>query len=627
MHYLQVKNFHKSYADKPLFEGIDFTVQQGQKIALVAQNGAGKSTLLDVLMWKSDAPIGEIIFTNDIRIGYLAQSLPLEPHSTVIDILVTHDNELGKLILRYEDALNTPSTSNEQLQALLDEIDAKDARSFETQIKTIIAKLQLQSLLHQTIESLSWGEKKRVWLAMALLSMPDFLILDEPTNHLDLEMIEWLEKELKSSSMTLLMVSHDRYFIERICTHIYELEGGKLYTYTGWYDAYLEQKALRLEQVIKHSHILKQTVKKELEWVRKAPRARGTKSVERIDRYYSLQEQHQQLKQTVSHASKKLHLQIEERKLGNKILHMYNLSKQFGEKIILDAFSYDFKAGERIGIIGKNGVGKSTFIKMLMDIVRPDSGQIKKGDTVVIWHYQQADISFHSDKTVLDIVREQAEYIKIGNQTISASKLLERFLFSPAQQHTRAYMLSGGEKRRLHLLTVLITNPNFLILDEPTNDLDLMTLNILEEFLLGYTGCLLIISHDRFFMDRLVDHLFVFEGDGVVTDFRGTYTERKHEQKWSSSLTKKKAAPLTLPDNAPSTFPPKKSLTYLEKREFEALEQEITQLQEQQEQINLRFQQDNLSHTDIKELSRELGKVCQQLEKAETRRCELAEKW
>jgi ATP-binding cassette subfamily F protein uup len=354
---------------------------------------------------------------------------------------------------------------------------------------------------------------------MALLSEPDFLLLDEPTNHLDLEMIERLEKELKSSAVTLLMVSHDRYFIESVCTHIFELEQGKLFMYTGGYDAYLDQKAARLEQATKQEHIMKQSVKRELERVRKAPRARGTKSVERTARYYALAQAHHTTKQLLANATQKLDLQATSRKLGNKIFQIHSLSKKFGDKVIFDHFSYDFKSGERVGIIGKNGVGKSTFIKLLLGTESPDSGQIKKGDTLVVGHYQQEDIIFTSDKTVLDIVRDQAEHITIGKTTISAAKLLERFLFTPTQQHTRAHALSGGEKRRLHLLMVLIKSPNFLILDEPTNDLDLMTLHVLEEFLLSYTGCLVIISHDRFFMDRLVDHLLVFEGAGVITDF------------------------------------------------------------------------------------------------------------
>ncbi len=624
MQYLHVKNLHKSYADTPLFSGIDFVVEQGQKIAIVAKNGAGKSTLLDILMGLTDAPIGEVQFTTGVKVSYLAQTLPIDPTRTVIDILISHENELGSLILAYESALEDPTTNPEQLQLLLDQIESKDARSFETKVKTIIAKLQLNALLHQTIGSLSGGEKKRVGLAMALLSEPDFLILDEPTNHIDLEMIEWLEKELKSSAITLLMVSHDRYFIERICTHIYELEQGKLFIYTGGYDAYLDQKAIRLELATKQEHIMKQTVKRELERVRKAPRARGTKSVERTARYYTLAQQHQTTKQFIANATKKLDLQASTTKLGNKIFQIHSLSKKFGDKIIFDKFSYDFKAGERVGIIGKNGVGKSTFIKLLLWSESPDSGQIKKGETLVIGHYQQEDILFNSDKTVLDIVRDQAEHITIGKTTISAAKLLERFLFTPTQQHTRAYALSGGEKRRLHLLSVLIKSPNFLILDEPTNDLDLMTLHVLEEFLLSYTGCLVIISHDRFFMDRLVDHLLVFEGAWEIKDFRGTYTQWKETQK--NTATKKMSATNNVAQETSPTFPKKKSLSYNEKRECEALEAEIIHLQAQQDAINIRFHTAQLSHTEIKELSLELGNVSQKLAKAEARRCELIEK-
>lgn len=622
MHYLQVKNLHKSYADKPLFEGIDFTIQQGQKVALVAKNGAWKSTLLDILLWYTDAPVWEIIFTSGVQVAYLSQSLSLDPTLTVIQTLVTHDNELWQLVLRYEAACEDPTTTSADMQSLLDEIEAKDAWSFETKVKTIISKLQLQKLLHQSIWSLSGGEQKRVWLAMALLSEPDFCILDEPTNHLDLEMIEWLEKELKSSSMTLLLVSHDRYFIERLCTHILELEDGQLYTYTGWYDSYLTQKEVRLEQLEKQTHVLKQQLRRELERVRKAPRARGSKSVKRTAEYSTLEKEYAGKKTLVAWAKKKLILDIKTRRLGNKVIQINSLYKSFGDKCLVADFSYTFKSGERVGIIGKNGVGKSTFVNMLLWAEQPDSGQIKTGDTVVVGYYQQADISYATDKTVLDVVRDHAEFMFLWSEKISATKLLERFLFTPAQQHARAFSLSGGEKRRLHLLTVLIKNPNVLVLDEPTNDLDLITLHVLEEFLLQYTWCLIIISHDRFFMDRLVDHLFVFTGEGKIDDFRWTYTAWKKLQKqpWQKKSEEKKQ------DVSLETFAAKKWLTYNEKREFTLLEQEIAELQQQQEEINLRFQQENLSHEDVKQLSRLLWTVCQQLEKAETRRCELAER-
>lgn len=461
---------------------------------------------------------------------------------------------------------------------------------------------------------------------MTLLSEPDFCILDEPTNHLDLEMIEWLEKELKSSSMTLLLVSHDRYFIERLCTHILELENGQLYTYTWWYDCYLEQKEIRLEQLTKQTHIMKQQVRRELDRVRKAPRARGSKSVKRTAEYYMLEKDYTTNKAIAEWAQKKLTLEVRTRRLGNKVIQIYSLHKSFGDKCLVDNFSYLFKSGERIGIIGKNGVGKSTFVNMLLGVEQPDSWQIKTGETVVVGYYQQADIEYMSDKTVLDVVRDNAEFMTLGSQKISAPKLLERFLFTPSQQHTRASSLSGWEKRRLHLLTVLIKNPNFLILDEPTNDLDLMTLHILEEFLLQYTWCLLIISHDRFFMDRLVDHLLVFTGDWQIDDFWWTYTSWKKSQKQSSPEKKAEEKPQKV-INTSVTFGAKKWLTYNEKREFESLEQEIAELQQKQEAINLRFQQENLSHEDIKQLSAELWKVSQQLEKTETRRCELAERW
>lgn len=626
MSLLTVRNLHKSYAETPLFDGLDLTIERGQKIGLVAKNGAWKSTLLECMVGNSDYPVGEVAIASWTTIRYARQTLTIPDETLVKNALIEHDDHLGQLILKYEQTLNTPESSPEQIQALLDEIEEKDGWSFETKLNTVISKLQLTPLLDQSVGSLSWWERKRLWLAMTLIYEPDLLLLDEPTNHLDLEMIEWLEKELKKSSLTFVLISHDRYIIERTCTHIYEIEQGKIITYTGWYDAYLDQKAARLEAATKQSHVLKQAVKRELARVRKAPRARGSKSVKRIADYETLEQSHEQLKQVVATATKKLDLHSSTRKLWGKIIQIHSLQKAYDHKIIVENFSYNFRAGERIGIIWKNGVGKSTFIKMLLWETPVDNGKILIGEKVVIGHYQQADISYHLDKTVLDIVKEKADSITIGGKTISATKLLERFLFSPRAQYAKAFTLSGGEKRRLHLLTVLIKNPNFLILDEPTNDLDLMTLHVLEEFLLSFQWCLMIISHDRFFMDRLVDHLFVFEWAGKITDFRGTYSMRKNKQKAIPEETKKNLRSDDT-DDTTETFPPKKSLTYNEKQEFAALEQEIAELQAQQESINLQFQAEQLSHEQIKALSLSLGKVCQQLEKAETRRCELAERW
>lgn len=626
MSLLTIRNLHKSYAETPLFDGLDLTIERGQKIGLVAKNGAWKSTLLECMMGMSDYPEGEITVAGGTTIRYARQTLSIPDDLLVRDVLIEHDDHLWQLILRYEQAIGEPTTTPDKLQSLLDAIEENDGWSFETKLNTIISKLQLTPLLDQTVGSLSWWERKRLGLAMALIYEPDLLLLDEPTNHLDLEMIEWLEKELKKSSLTFVLISHDRYIIERTCTHIYELELGKIITYTGWYDAYLDQKAARLDILTKQAHVLKQDVKRELARVRKAPRARGSKSVKRVADFSTLEQTHEHTKKIVATVNKKLELHAATRKLWWKIIQIHSLQKAYEHKTIVENFSYNFRAGERVGIIGKNGVGKSTFIKMLLGEIPADNWKILIGEQVVIGHYQQADITYHSDKTVLDIVKEQADSITIWGKTISATKLLERFLFSPRAQYARAYTLSGWEKRRLHLLTVLIKNPNFLILDEPTNDLDLMTLHVLEEFLLSYKGCLVIISHDRFFMDRLVDHLFVFEGKGKITDFRGTYSMRKAAQKNDSTETKK--PPVSLDPSEPlPTFAPKKSLTYNEKREFEALEIEITQLQAQQEAINLQFQAESLDHEQIKVLSLQLGKVCQQLEKAETRWCELAERW
>lgn len=630
MQYLQVKNIHKSFTDKPVLNGIDFTVLKWQKIALVAKNGSGKSTLLDILTGKQEATDGEVLFTKGVRVGFLTQQTELDKESTVREILSD------------EEASDTDSIE--------EQYDNYTVQERELQLKMLIWKLQLTELLHQKLALLSWGEAKRVALAKVLIHTPDFLILDEPTNHLDMDMIEWLEKYLRDSSLTLLMVTHDRYFLEGVCTHIFELDRWKLYMYTGGYDAFLTQKAVRLENEQRTMHNLKQFLRHELERVRKAPRARWTKSVERVQKYYETEQGYKANKQLHDDESWRLEIQTGERRMGGKILKLHNAKKHFAHKCILENFSYTFKQGERIGIIGKNGVGKSTFVQLLMWDEDLDEGSIRRGDTLQIWYYQQKDIERTPEKRVIDVVRDVAENVTFAAgqgkwKTYSAAQLLEYFLFPPAQQHTRAYKLSGGEKRRLHLLTVLMKAPNFLILDEPTNDLDLITITILEEFLLQYSGCLLIISHDRFFMDTLVDHMFVFEGEGRVKDFRWTYSEYKQNKKsWvllsgsDKAVKAHETAPEKPQQQINSEIHPaieilqqtskktSQKLSYNEKREFEQLGKEIELLEQRKEEINVLFQTWELTHEQIKILGKELGSICEELETKEARWLDLWEK-
>ena len=627
MLYLHAKNIHKTFTMKPLLDGVDFSISKGQKVWLVAQNGAWKSTLLKIIMWQLDATEWEVIISKQIRVWFLSQTFDVDPQMSVLDALFRHDHALWQLIRKYEQMLIHPETDDDAMQNILIQIEEANAWEYEVQVKTIISKLQLTPLLEQTMWSLSWWEAKRVALAKALLDEPDFLILDEPTNHLDVDMIEWLERYLGQSHLTLLMVTHDRYFLDGVCTDIIELARWKMYHYTGDYESYLEKKAEREALEQRALHHLKQLWRKELEWVKKAPRWRWTKSVSREKKFDRIDDSYFDTKATLQQAAKKLTLSVETRRLGSKIIKIHHMKKAFGDKIILKDFSHDFKEWERVWIIGKNWVWKSTFVNILTWDEQPDSGDINIGEKVVIGHYQQKDIKFNTDKRVIDLVREIAPFIQLGKNKLTAAQLLERFLFSPTMQQLSAHSLSGGEKRRLHLLMVLIKNPNFLILDEPTNDLDLMTLAILEDFLLEYTGCLLVISHDRYFMDKIVDHLFAFTGDGIVTDFWWTYsayTQHKAQlDQWIKKQEKKAKEEIALA-NEPVAVQ-KKKLTFQEKHEFEQLWKEIAVLEKRVDEINFIFQHQTVWLDDMKKLWKEMDTLVNTLGKKETRWLELCE--
>lgn len=585
MKYLQVTNLTKSYTTKALVDHVDFTITKNQKIALVAKNGAGKSTLLKLLMGEIDVTDGEIEWRKDIKIWYLSQECKFDTNKTVREVIF--------------------------------DFDTNEFREQEIELNISIDKLNITPYLDQSIATLSGGETKRVMLAKVLAGNPSMLVLDEPTNHLDLEMIEWLERYLKKHHTTLFMVTHDRYFLERVCTDIFELDRGKIHQYSGNYSYFLEKKAIREENERIEMHKLKQLFRKELARMRKAPQGRQTKATAREKKFSDIENRYDNRKEVISLEQQQLQLAVEERRLWGKILKLKNIRKSFGDKCILQDFSHECRHGERIGIIGRNGVGKSTFINMIMGQEPVDWGLIQAGETVEFGYYEQKEIQFPSDKRISEIVHD--------------SKLLEQFLFPPNQHHQFAATLSGGEKRRLYLLTILQKNPNFLILDEPTNDLDLVTLWVLEEFLLNYRGCLIIVSHDRFFMDRIVDHLFVFQGNGLVKDFWWTYSEYKNQPPIPNTTDKKQLNSVKITkemhdaEELPEA-PEKKKLSYMEKRELDQLGKDIQTLEKRKDVINLAFNDTNLPFDEIKKLSLEIAEILRQLEIKEYRRFELMEK-
>lgn len=629
MQYLQVKNLTKSFNEKPLVDHIDFTIQKWQKIALVAKNGAGKTTLLRMLMDQLEPDDGEINFYKNMKVGFLSQISDIPEDMNVRDAIFLRSEADGKLLQEYEDLVLDADADPERLNFLLDQIDRQNARDHEIKVKSIISELSLNPFLDQRIGDLSGGEHKRICLAKVLLGDPDFLILDEPTNHLDLDMIEWLEEYLTKSNITLFMVTHDRYFLEMVCTDIFEIDRGKLYIYHGSYQDYLVKKADRMALENRNLHNMKQLYKSELERVRKMPRARQSKSIDRINKFGDLSDEYKDKKSIAIAEWVKLSLSIENRRLGGKVLRLHKITKAFGDKKIVDNFSYDFANGERVGIVWWNGVGKSTFLDMLNGMESADSGSIDPWLTVKIWYYQQKHTIPDSEKTVLEYIRDVAESVTLTQWVkLTASQLLERFLFDPKKQQTRIYALSGGERRRLNLLMVLIRNPNVLILDEPTNDLDVETMSVLEDFLLWYAGCLIIVSHDRYFMDKLVDHLLVFEWGGQIRDYRWSYTQYKldtlNSKKSSIHIQKKNGLTPQAEDNSQQ---PPSWLSNHEKMEFKWLIKEIQKLESRKEAINLIFiEKPDLDIDEVKKLWKELSEIDAKLSEKEARRFELAER-
>jgi ATP-binding cassette subfamily F protein uup len=617
LNYLNVENISKSYGELNLFEGLSFSIHKDQKIAFVAKNGTGKTSILNILSGKDAPDTGQIIYRKGLRTTFLSQEPTLNQELTIEETIFNSDNPILKVINAYHAALENPEDSK-LYQAAFDDMERYQAWDFETQYTQILFKLKLENL-NQKVSALSGGQQKRLALANTLLSKPDLLILDEPTNHLDLEMIEWLETFFAKENITLFMVTHDRYFLERVCSEIIELDEGSIYNYKGNYSYYLEKKEERIEREAIETNKSKQLFKKELGWMRRQPKARTTKSKSRIDDFYEIKER----------ASKRrndhqVQLEINMERLGSKILEIYKVSKAFEDKVILDKFEYVFQRGERIGIIGKNGTGKSTFLNMITGGLKPDSGKIIQGETIKFGYYTQDGIKAKPMQKVIDVVREFGDYIPLmkGKQ-ISAQQLLERFLFSRKKQYDFVEKLSGGERKRLYLCTVLIQNPNFLILDEPTNDLDIVTLNVLENFLLDFPGCLLVVSHDRYFMDKIVDHLFVFRGEGKVEDFPGNYSDfRTYEDSTPVATEPKKLTVLKAHTASQSDT----KLSFNEQKELKNLESKLKSLEFDKKEIEAKFLVPDIDMDTINSLSEDLKALNQVIEDKELRWLELNEK-
>ena len=601
MNYLSVENISKAYGERVLFENVSFGINKDQKIALIAKNGAGKSSLLKILIGQDTPDTGQVVSRKGLKIAFLSQEPALPEDLSIEDYIFQEENPILKVIQQYEHALEHPE-DEVAYQKAFEAMERHEAWDFETQYKQILFQLKLTDL-HLPIKHLSGGQRKRLALANVLISKPDLIFLDEPTNHLDLEMIEWLENFFAKEKMTLFMVTHDRYFLERVCNEIVELDEGTLYSYKGNYSYFLEKKEQRLQQEQASQEKAKNLYVRELDWIRRQPKARTTKSKSRIDDFAIIKEQAQ--KRRREHV---VELEIAMQRLGSKIIELHNVVKKFPEKTILDRFSYVFKRGERVGIVGKNGTGKSTFLNLLTGKITPDAGKIIIGETVQFGYYTQQGIEINPQEKVIDVIKKYGEYIPLlKGRTLSAAQLLERFLFDRKKQYDYVEKLSGGERKRLYLCTVLIQNPNFLILDEPTNDLDIVTLNVLEEFLLDYEGCLVIVSHDRYFMDKIVDHLFVFKGEGEVQDFPGNYSDYfAYEQSTPKETVKTEEKAPTQKNSWRGANSP---LSQSEQRELARLEKEIAQLEAQKQAIEALFTEATLSTEELQEQSQTLSDV------------------
>ena len=622
--YLQVEGLVKSFGDRVLFENLSLGVGEGQRIGLIAKNGTGKTTLLNIIAGREDYEAGRITFRRDLKVAYLEQNPAFPEGTTVLDACFLADSPALRAVAAYEQAV--ASADEDVLHRAMAEMDAQDAWNYESRVKQILTQLKIKDF-DQPTGQLSGGQVKRVALANDLIAEPDLLILDEPTNHLDLEMTEWLEEYLAHTRLSLLMVTHDRYFLDRVCSDIVEIDDRQAYVYHGNYSLYLEKRQQRLDAADAQRERDNNLYRTELEWIRRQPQARGTKARSRVESFGELEERLRKRRE-----SGDVRLDVKAAYIGKKIFEVRGLSKRFGDKVILDGFDYRFARYEKMGIVGDNGTGKSTFIKMLMGLVQPDAGTIDIGETVRFGYYSQDGLSFDDGAKVIDVVTEIAEHIELGEgRRLSASQFLQYFLFTAQTQYDYVEKLSGGERRRLYLCTVLMRNPNFLVLDEPTNDLDIMTLQVLEEFLQGYGGCLIVISHDRYFMDKVADHLLVFQGGGQIKDFPGNYSDylewkrlKESEERAAGSRENKKIQEKQMPkqSSAPSG---KRKRTYQENREMERLEQEIPQLEQEKAELERLLGSGSLSVGELTAKSVRIGEVIALIDEKSMRWLELSE--
>lgn len=622
--YLQIDKLTKSFGDLVLFEDITFGIAQGQKVGLIAKNGTGKTTLLNIIAGKEDYDSGAVVFRNDLRVGYLEQTPHYPDGLTVLQACFYSPNETVRLIAEYEQAMASGDHSN--LEDILLRMDNLKAWDYEQRAKQILGQLKIHNF-DQKVETLSGGQLKRVALANVLITDPELIILDEPTNHLDLEMTEWLEGYLSRANISILMVTHDRYFLDRVCSEIIEIDRKQIYQYKGNYSYYLEKRQERMDALNAEVDRASNLLRKELDWMRRQPQARGTKAKYRIDAFYELEK-----KAKLQHEAGNVNLDVKASYIGSKIFEAEHVSKRFGELKIVEDFNYIFARYEKMGIVGNNGTGKSTFIKMLMGEVEPDSGRFDVGETVRFGYYSQDGLQFDEQMKVIDVVQDIAEYVDLGDgKKMGVSQFLTYFLFAPEKQHSYVYKLSGGEKRRLYLCTVLMRNPNFLVLDEPTNDLDIVTLNVLEEYLRNFKGCAIVVSHDRYFMDKVVDHLLVFRGNADIKDFPGNYTQYREWKEVQDQLEKEaeaarqaKKAPAVEKAPRPEKEQ-KKKLTFKERKEFEALEAEIPQLEAEKAELETAMSSGTLSNDELLAKSERIAKVIEEIDEKTMRWLELSE--
>jgi ATP-binding cassette subfamily F protein uup len=615
--YLQIENLTKSFGDLVLFQNISFGILEGQRVGLIAKNGAGKTTLLNVIAGKEGYDHGKITFRRDLRVGYLPQSPEYPEELTVLEACFYHGNSAVELIKEYEQCMETEG--NPGLEEILDRMEHEKAWDYERKAKHILTQLKICDF-NQRINQLSGGQLKRVALANTLITEPELLILDEPTNHLDLDMIEWLEDYLQRSMLSLLMVTHDRYFLDRVCSEIMEIDNRQIFSYKGSYSYYLEKREERIAAFSTEITRANNLYRTELEWMRRMPQARGHKARYREEAFYELEKV---AMQRIDHSNMKL--EVKASYMGSKIFNAEHLCKSYDDLKILDDFSYIFSRYEKMGIVGNNGTGKSTFIKIVLGEVKPDSGTVDTGETIRFGYYSQEGLNFDEQMKVIDVVQDIAEVIEPGNgKQLTASQFLQHFLFTPETQHNYVYKLSGGEKRRLYLCTVLMRNPNFLILDEPTNDLDIVTLNVLEEYLRGFKGCVIVVSHDRYFMDKVVDHLLVFNGQGDIRDFPGNYSDyrdwksaRAEKEKEAEKPQEEKTSRVRLND--------KRKMSFREKQEFEHLEKEIAHLEDEKKQLEEALCSGALSVDELTENSKRLPLLDDELEEKTMRWMELSE--